>query len=362
MRNSSAGTDRSHRGDISRRTVLLTGASGVVGRAVLTRLQETDPGVDIVCLVHRTPVHGRHVTSVHGDVQQPHLGLPAADYAALAARVDDIVHCAAVTDFNRTDGSLEATNVEGTRAMTALARAADATLYHVSTAFLHARANGERGRTAVGYAASKRAGEDVVRGSGVRHVILRPSIVIGDSDTGEIASFQGLHRVAGAILSGVVPMIPFDPDWPLDFIPCDVVADAIVTAVERRLTSGEFWLTAGDEALRLRDAVSLTVGFGADSGVATDPPRFVPPDLFDRLIAPVFLDALPTKIRITVVRLLEFFAAYLSMDSAMPSSLGELTALGAKPLPDQRESLRASLEFWAESTGLTASRAAREVA
>jgi hypothetical protein len=37
-----------------RRTVLLTGASGVVGRALLDRL----PDMDVICLVHRRPVTG----------------------------------------------------------------------------------------------------------------------------------------------------------------------------------------------------------------------------------------------------------------------------------------------------------------
>jgi len=332
----------------ARRTVLLTGASGVVGRALLPRLHD----MDVVCLVHRTPVHGPGISSVHGDVTQPHLGLSQSDYAALARRVDAVIHSAAITDFNRTDGSLEATNVGGTEHMAALAADAGVPLYHVSTAFLHAKADGERGRTAVGYAASKRAGEDVVRASGVPHVILRPSVVIGDSQTGAIESFQGFYGVAGAVLGGMAPMIPFDPTWPVDFVPCDVVADAIATAVEQRLTTGEFWITAGEQALRLEDAVSLTVELGAEFGLVVDPPRFVPPDLFDRLIAPVFLDALPAKVRVTVLRLLEFFAAYLSMDSAMPSSL---TDLGVS-LPDQRESLQASIRYWAET------RARREVA
>jgi nucleoside-diphosphate-sugar epimerase len=366
MPRTSAGPDQSGRrlgaAGRDRKVVLLTGASGVVGRAVLARLRAKNSAdrPEVLALVHRTPVTGHGVTSVAGDVTQPRLGLSPDEYAELARRVDTVIHCAAVTEFNRTDGSLEATNIEGTRHITEFADAADATMYHVSTAFLHARADGARGRTAVGYADSKRSGEDVVRASECRHVILRPSIVIGDSATGEISSFQGLHRVAGAIIGGAVPMIPFDPTWPLDFIPCDVVADAIVTAVENGVDHGEFWLTSGDSALSLAEAVSVTVGMAPEFGVSTDAPRFVPPDLFDRLIGPVFLDALPAKVKITVMRLLEFFAAYLSMDSAMPSDLDRLVALGAAPLPDQRESLRASLRYWAETTGLVA--AEREVA
>jgi len=319
----------------------------VVGRALLRRLRD----LDVVCLVHRSPVSGPNVTSALGDIADPTLGLAEDAYAELAARVDAVIHCAAVTDFNRTDGSLEATNIAGTEHVAAFAAAANAVLYHVSTAFVHTTVDGDRGRTAVGYAASKLAGEKVVRSSGVAHVIFRPSVVIGDSITGEIAAFQGLYRVAAGMFAGIVPMIPFDPSWPIDFVPTDVVADAIAWAVENRVSEGEFWLSAGEKAMRLDDGVAVAVEVARDLGVAIDAPRFVPPDMFDRLIGPVFLDALPDRVRRNILRMLEFFTTYLQSGETKPSSLDQLAALGARPLPDQRESLRNSLRYWAAQNG-----------
>jgi nucleoside-diphosphate-sugar epimerase len=330
-----------------RRTVLLTGASGVVGRALLRRLR----GFDVVCLVHRSPVSGPNVTTVSGDIAEPMFGLAQRAYLELAAKTDAVIHCAAITDFNRTDGSLEATNIAGTEHVAAFAATAGAVLYHVSTAFAHTTADGDRGRTAIGYASSKLAAEEAVRSSGVPHVILRPSVVIGDSVTGEITAFQGLHQVAAGIFAGIVPMIPFDPAWPIDFVPADVVADAIACTVERRVSAGEFWISAGEAALRLDESVAVAVSLAHDLGVNVDMPRFVPPDMFDRLIGPVFLDALPGKIRRNVLRMLEFFTTYLQSGQVKPSSLDSLVALGAKPLPDQRESLRNSLRYWAEHQG-----------
>jgi hypothetical protein len=80
-------------------------------------------------------------------------------------------------------------------------------------------------------------------------------------------------------------------------------------------------------------------------------PRFVPPDTFDRQIGPVFLAALPGKIRRNVLRLLEFFTTCLESGELKPSSMDQLAALGARPLPDQRESLRISLRYWAAHSG-----------
>ena len=330
-----------------RRTVLLTGASGVVGRALLQRLRD----LDVVCLVHRSPVAGLNVTTALGDVATAGLGLCEQAYGELAAKVDAVIHCAAITDFNRADGSLDATNITGTQYVAAFAAAANAVLYHVSTAFVHTKVDGDRGRTAIGYASSKRAAEEVVRSSGVRHVILRPSVVIGASATGQIATFQGLHQVVAGMFAGMVPMIPFDPGWPIDFVPADVVADAIACVVENRVTEGEFWISAGDRALRLDEGVAVVVELARALGVSIDVPRFVPPDMFDRLIGPVFLDALPVKIRRNVVRMLEFFTTYLQSGETKPSNLDQLTALGVRPLPDQRESLRNSVKYWAAQKG-----------
>ena len=153
------------------------------------------------------------------------------------------------------------------------------------------------------------------------------------------------------MFAGIVPMIPFDPAWPIDFVPADVVADAIACVVENRVSEGEFWLSAGDKALRLDEGVALAVEFARGLGVGIDMPRFVPPDMFDRLIGPVFLDALPVKIRSNVVRMLEFFTIYLQSGETKPSSLEQLAALGVRPLPDQRESLRSSLRYWAAQNG-----------
>jgi len=333
--------------DSARRTVLLTGASGVVGRALLQRLGD----LDVVCLVHRSPVSGPNVTTVLGDIAKPMLGLAGQAYMELAAKVDAVIHCAAITDFNRTDASLEATNIAGTAHVAAFAVAADAVLYHVSTAFVDTTVDGDRGRTAIGYASSKAAAEEAVRSSCIPYVILRPSVVVGDSVTGEIAAFQGLHQVVAGMFAGTVPMIPFDPAWPIDFVPADVVADAIACVVEHRVSDGEFWISAGDKALRLDEGVAVVVEFARTLGVSIDPPRFVPPDMFDRLIGPVFLDALPARIRRNVVRMLEFFTTYLQSGETKPSSLDQLVTRGMRPLPDQRESLRNSVRYWAAQKG-----------
>jgi hypothetical protein len=49
--------------------------------------------------------------------------------------------------------------------------------------------------------------------------------------------------------------------------------------------------------------------------------------------------------------MLEFFTTYLQSGHIKPSSLDQLVALGARPLPDLRQSLRNSLRYWAAQSG-----------
>ncbi len=359
-------TNPAPRSDRGRRTVLVTGATGVVGQALIPRLVD-DGAADVICLTHRSTVDERprrrnagSVSTVHGDVSQPDLGLGALEYGELAARIDSIVHAAAMTDFGGPDETLQRINVDGTGHALALADAAGAQFVHVSTAYLHARGEGQRGHIAARYAASKHAAEAVVKTSGVAHSIVRPSIVIGDSRTGAMSSAQGLHRAAGAVLSGIAPILPFGASWPFDFIPQDIVADTIAGIVENDRTGEELWITAGHQALTLAQAVDVLVATGRQMGIKVETPRFVSPEQFDRIIAPVFLPALPTRMRITITRLLDFFAVYLDRDDPLPSSLPALEQQGVTAMPDLAESLKRSLHHW--YSGRQQDRATRAVA
>lgn len=326
------------------RTVLLTGASGIVGAGLPQQLRSA--GMNVICLVHKKPVPG--VTSRTGDITREMLGLPVRDYEKLAADVTAVVHCAANTNFRA--ARLERANVAGTGHIAAFAAEAGATLYHVSTAFINTTADGRYGRTAARYAASKREAEQVVKSSGAKHVILRPSIVVGDSATGKIAAFQGFYDVVNGIIAGRVPVIPFASDWPLDCVPVDFVTGAITAVVKAQIGAGEFWVTAGRQALRLDEVLGIIMDVAAELGIRLRKPRFVPPGVFDRPAGRVLLRVLPERAREHVLRSLDLYAVYLG-SGAKPSSIAELRNLGAGPLPDPRETLRASLGYWAAQNG-----------
>jgi nucleoside-diphosphate-sugar epimerase len=326
-------------------TILVTGGSGVIGSALLDRLT-TGPGrPEVIALVHRRDIQHPGVRSVRGSVTAPQLGLSAAEYAALAHRVDQVVHAAAIVSFKKSEDHA-ATNVVGTREVVQFAERAQASLVHVSTAYLHPQDDAANPRTSARYAASKRAAEQVIRQASGPTSIVRPSIVIGHSRTGATTEFQGFYHVLSALRRGMLPMLPFGSHWPLDLIPCDVVADGIATILERNLFGRDYWLTAGARALTVADTVDLHLDHARAHGIRVDRPRFVAPDTYHRLIAPVFLDALPRTMRMAVSSLMDLFLDYVSMEEPFPSSLDELAAAGAAAPPDFPAAIRASLDFW----------------
>ena len=141
--------------------ILLTGASGVVGRELAPRL----PQAQLILARHRArpEVPGRQVSL---NIRDPRLGLGAADYAALADEVETIIHCAAITDMSGQTPELSATNISGVQHIVDFAKAANAKLHFVSTAYC-SEAYGPAYPVASDYVASKRAAEALVRGSGL---------------------------------------------------------------------------------------------------------------------------------------------------------------------------------------------------
>ncbi|MFE1961461.1 SDR family oxidoreductase [Streptomyces sp. NPDC059479] len=307
-------------------TVLLTGASGVIGTALLPELSDCH----VIALVHHTPVLGADELLV-GDLTASRFGLDPAAYAALARRVDAVVHCAAITDFSSGPDATHALNEAGTRRIVQLVADADAVLYHLSTAFVArteltrsslGREAGEAGARPEDYLDSKRAGEQVVRSSGVPAMIIRPSVVIGDSRTGEISAFQGMHGILAALLRGGLPLIPLPAASPVDFIPQDVVATTIAALVRSGRREGEVWVTAGEQALTTARVLELVSEAAGELGVDMAVPRTVGQEMVDRLIRPVFIANLHPRARRRFDDMLAMTALFAGA-RPFPNSLGQ---------------------------------------
>jgi long-chain acyl-CoA synthetase len=139
--------------------------------------------------------------------------------------------------------------------------------------------------------------------------IFRPSIVVGESDTGWTAAFNVLYTPLKAFTRGGLPLLPADPDAPVDVVPVDYVADAIHRLVTDPIGApGEtFHLVSGPGASTVSGLAA-----SAASHLEQQPPRLVAPRLYRRLVHPL-LTRIGDERRRRALRRSEVFFPYFTM-------------------------------------------------
>ncbi|HKS13854.1 MAG TPA: SDR family oxidoreductase [Pseudomonas sp.] len=303
-----------------RLTVFLTGGAGVLGDTLIGQLADR---YHLVCLTRRSSICHPGVETLRGDICQPRLGLASSDYLALARRVDWVIHCAAIT---RLDGHAEAVfsvNYQGTEQVLEFVRDAQVPLYHISTAFTHPCDYHPGVMPSTPYEVVKRQAEQLVREAGVPVSIFRPSIIIGDSQTGHMPILQGFHLTMGLMMLGYLPIIPCPEDGRVDVIARDVAAAGIVSALDQRLIGNDYFLSNGPQALDIRTLLDLMCTQMQQQPEPFQRPRCMNPDIYERLVRPVFLPALEENIRAALGRATQL-CRYASLLQPLPSSLAEL--------------------------------------
>jgi thioester reductase-like protein len=279
--------------------VFLTGATGFVGREILSRFLARDDR-PVFALVRadnddeaagRLPAHER-LTAVAGDIEQPGLGLAPDTRERLRREVTTMLHCAASVSFDMSLEESRSVNVEGTRRMVELARSCPRLerFTYISTAYVA----GEPGRLfredelAVGqqfrnpYERSKFEAELALRseGAGLPLQILRPSIVVGDSATGRTSSFNVLYGPLKAYARGKVPAIPARRSAPVDIVPVDYVADR-AHELATNGPNGTFHLVAGRNATTVGRLLEMS-----SEELGRSEPAVLPPRVYRRWVHP----------------------------------------------------------------------------
>jgi thioester reductase-like protein/short-subunit dehydrogenase involved in D-alanine esterification of teichoic acids len=243
---------------------VVTGGTGFIGGRVVSRLLDAQPDAQVWVLVRRESLGRFERRAVQWDEQvRPLVGdlteLELTDQVITElGSIDHLVHCAAIYDITVGEAEQRAANVDGTRAVVALARRLDATLHHVSSIAVAGDFVGEYTeddfdvgqKLPTPYHQTKFEAESLVRSApGLRYRIYRPAVVVGDSRTGEMDKIDGPYYFFGvlsklAVLPRLTPLMLPDAGR-TNIVPVDYVADAIVALMHAPDLDGRaFHLTA----------------------------------------------------------------------------------------------------------------------
>jgi nucleoside-diphosphate-sugar epimerase len=245
-------------------TIVVTGYPGFIGKRLVHRLARQARRERLVLLVlpefaaaaraDLLALGARDAEVWEGDVVRMHLGLSGPEFKELLRDATEIWHLAALSHLDAEPGAIRRVNVEGTRNVLDLARGARrlSRLHHFSTAFVSGDRQGviledelemgQRFRNA--YEESKARAEVLVRRAmaEIPATVYRPSIVVGDSRTGEIDRFDGPYYLAILLVTSplAVPLpLPGDGVAPLNVVPVDYVVSAALAIGRKAASAGK---------------------------------------------------------------------------------------------------------------------------
>jgi len=239
-----------------RDTVFLTGFPGFIAGRLVERLARSDrqfillvqPQLieqamsDVDEIARRADVPLECFSLVEGDITQPDLGIAADDLETIRFETKRVFHLAAVYDLAIDRSTAMAVNLEGTRNVNALVRTIrDLERYnYVSTCYVAGRREGTVLETELEhnsgfknfYEESKYLAEAEVEKikADVPLTIYRPSVVVGDSETGETVKYDGIYYLINYLRKAptLLRVINVGNDRVrLNLVPVDFVVDAI---------------------------------------------------------------------------------------------------------------------------------------
>ncbi|MFD8934814.1 SDR family oxidoreductase [Streptomyces sp. NPDC059578] len=333
------------------RTVLLTGASGVVGRSLLRTAAAPGTGsaaargLRLLAGVHRGPVP-EATDTVDCDVSAERFGLDEDSYATLVREVDLVVHSAGLTEWGLPAERYEPVNVTGTRQVIEFAERAGAPVHFISTAFVAALSDdapvplGE-GNVCRNYIASKRSAEQLLRDSGLPHTVFRPTNLVGESGTGWTSQAQIVQLMSDWLARGRAPFVPAHPGVRMDFVAQDLLSLAVLGALREGDAEGEYWVTYGAEAMDVPACLRTLAKHLAGRGRTLAPPPVVNPDELE----PGVIEALPPMARSFMSVLRDVSEVTRCSGGVLPTSMPELRTRYGVPHVDDTAAYLTALDY-----------------
>lgn len=250
------------------RTVFLTGFPGFIAERLVARLAVPETcffllvqpsfvelakkSIEKICEDKKVPLE--NFTIVRGDITQRDLGLVPEALEAIRREVTDVFHLAAIYDLAVAEDIARKVNLDGTRNVNDLVRSLpELRRYdYISTCYVAGKRKGRILETELEHAAGFRnyyeetkylAEVEVEKLKGELPItIFRPSVVVGDSRTGETAKYDGIYYLILYLrrAPGLLRLVNVgNPDVRLNLVPVDFVVDGIAALSEDENAAGK---------------------------------------------------------------------------------------------------------------------------
>ncbi len=274
------------------KTIFLTGFPGFIAERLVARLARSD--VQFFLLVQpqfveksmkavseiaaRTGVPEENFALIEGDITAADLGMPVEDLEIVRETTTDVFHLAAMYDLAVSKDAAYKVNLEGTKNVNTLVKSLThlERYNYVSTCYVAGNREGEVLETELAHDAGFRNFYEETKYLAEIEVeklkddlpvtIFRPSVVVGDSKTGETAKYDGIYYLikylqkAPALLRLVNVG---NKDVRLNLVPVDFVVDGIAALAFDEKALGKTIALADPEPLTTEElfdviAVDLT--------------------------------------------------------------------------------------------------------
>ncbi|HEX8736410.1 MAG TPA: SDR family oxidoreductase [Pyrinomonadaceae bacterium] len=249
-------------------TIFLTGFPGFIAGRLVERLANrttqffllVQPALvkkamnDVENIARETRVPLENFALIEGDITQENLGISPEDLETIRSETTDVYHLAAIYDLAVPREIAFKVNVEGTKNVNEFVKTlANLHRYnYVSTCYVAGKRKGEIFENELEHDAGFRnfyeetkylAEVEVERLKGDLPVtIFRPSVVVGDSRTGETAKYDGIYYLIQYLRKSPA-LLRFinvgNPQVKLNLVPVDFVVEGIATLAKDENAAGK---------------------------------------------------------------------------------------------------------------------------
>ncbi len=247
--------------------------------------------IDIQKIAEMTGVSAKNFVIITGDITEKNVGMTDADLEVVLNETTDVYHLAAVYDLSVEKELAYKVNVEGTKNVNEIVKnIKNLRRYnYISTCYVAGKRDdviyenelehdeGFRNY----YEETKYFAEVEVEKLKATHpvTIYRPSVVCGDSKTGETAKYDGIYYVIKFLLKfpEVFRLVNVgNKDVRLNLVPVDFVVDAMVALAKDERAVGKTVAVADPKPLTTKEICdSIAESITNKKSVITPPPKVV---------------------------------------------------------------------------------------